>query len=102
MNTAVKESFAHLSGLSAAAAKFTADFKFEDISAEALRLSRRCILDGLSVSLGDPRGAVERRGTAHLLGGGPAGVVDLLQYVRDGQVFLRRHFAALAFLSALF
>ena len=51
MNTAVKESFTHLSGLTAAAAKFTANFKFADISPEALRLSRRCILDGLSVSL---------------------------------------------------
>ena len=92
MNSAVKESFAHLSGLSAAAAKFTANFKFEDISPEALRLSRRCILDGLSVSLAGS----EQHGMAPLLSyiekvGGNA-QVPILGY---GKKRVPAHFAAL-------
>lgn len=43
---------AHLQGLTAAAARFTAMVRFEDIPAETLALARRCVLDGLGVSLG--------------------------------------------------
>lgn len=44
--------FAALSGLTAAAAAFVADLRFSDLHGETLRLSRRCILDGLAVALG--------------------------------------------------
>ncbi|WP_366657462.1 MmgE/PrpD family protein [Fodinicurvata sp. EGI_FJ10296] len=43
--------FEGLKGLSAAASSFTVGLKYDDISAEALRIGRRCILDGLAVSL---------------------------------------------------
>lgn len=38
--------------LTAEAVKFSVNFKYEDISSEALRLTRRCLLDGLAVMIG--------------------------------------------------
>ncbi|RVT90973.1 MmgE/PrpD family protein [Sphingomonas crocodyli] len=43
--------YAALSGLTAAAARFTVGLRFDDIDAETLRLARRCVLDGLGVAL---------------------------------------------------
>lgn len=63
---------AQLEGLTAAAARFVATLRFEDIPAETLALGRRCVLDGLGVSLGgsEQRGMtplrtfIERQGGA--------------------------------------
>ena len=52
-----------LSGLTAAVARFVPALRFEDLGAEVLRLSRRCILDGLAVMLGGS----EQPGMAPLL-----------------------------------
>jgi 2-methylcitrate dehydratase PrpD len=43
--------WAHLSGLTAAAARFTATLRFEDLPEDVLRIARRCLLDGLAVAL---------------------------------------------------
>jgi 2-methylcitrate dehydratase PrpD len=40
-----------LAGLTEAAARFVAELRFEDLPAEAIRISRRCVLDGLAVML---------------------------------------------------
>ena len=40
-----------LSGLTAAAARFAAAVSFGDLDAEGLRLSKRCLIDGLGVML---------------------------------------------------
>jgi 2-methylcitrate dehydratase PrpD len=40
-----------LTGMTEAAARFVAELRFEDLPAEALRISRRCVLDGLAVML---------------------------------------------------
>lgn len=45
------DQWAHLQGLTAAAARFAAGHRFDDLDAETLRLARRCMLDGLSVML---------------------------------------------------
>lgn len=42
---------AALTGLTAAAAQFVAQLRFEDIDAETLHLAKRCVLDGLAVAL---------------------------------------------------
>lgn len=44
--------FAHLSGLTHAASAFASKLRFEGLDAETLRIARRCVLDGLAVSLG--------------------------------------------------
>ena len=38
--------------LTAEAVEFSVNFKYEDISSESLRLTRRCLLDGLAVMIG--------------------------------------------------
>lgn len=43
--------WAALSGLTRAAAEFTARLAFADLDAETLRIARRCVLDGLAVAL---------------------------------------------------
>lgn len=48
---AAADPWAHLYGLTAAAARFAAGHRFDDLDAETLRLARRCMLDGLSVML---------------------------------------------------
>ncbi|HEX6102939.1 MAG TPA: MmgE/PrpD family protein [Alphaproteobacteria bacterium] len=40
-----------LTGMTAAAARFVAGLRFGDLRAEAIRISRRCVLDGLAVML---------------------------------------------------
>lgn len=63
---------ADLQGLTAAAARFTASLRFEDIPAGTRALARRCVLDGLGVSLGGSEQAgmaplrtfIERQGGA--------------------------------------
>jgi 2-methylcitrate dehydratase PrpD len=40
-----------LTGLTSAVARFVSALRFDDLSAEVLRISRRCILDGLAVML---------------------------------------------------
>jgi 2-methylcitrate dehydratase PrpD len=40
-----------LSGLTAAVARFVPALRFEDLGSEVLRISRRCVLDGLAVML---------------------------------------------------
>ena len=40
-----------LSGLTAAAAQFAAELSFDDLDAEVLQLSKRCLIDGLGVML---------------------------------------------------
>jgi 2-methylcitrate dehydratase PrpD len=40
-----------LTGMTEAAARFVAELRFEDLPEEALRISRRCVLDGLAVML---------------------------------------------------
>lgn len=42
----------HLSGLTRAAVEFTTGLRFEDLHAETVRIARRCVVDGLAVSLG--------------------------------------------------
>ncbi|WP_114965064.1 MmgE/PrpD family protein [Alkalilacustris brevis] len=49
--TDAKDPHAHLSGLTRAAAEFTARHRFDDLDGETLRLARRCVLDGLAVAL---------------------------------------------------
>ena len=44
--------FDHLTGLTAAASRFAAQLVYEDLTPDDLRLARRCVLDGLAVSLG--------------------------------------------------
>ncbi|WP_246226132.1 MmgE/PrpD family protein [Chelativorans xinjiangense] len=46
-----EDSFAALTGLTKAAAGFVAKLRFSDLDAATLRLSRRCVLDGLAVAL---------------------------------------------------
>jgi 2-methylcitrate dehydratase PrpD len=41
-----------MSGLTEAAARFAVGLTFEDIPAEAIRIARRCVLDGLAVQIG--------------------------------------------------
>jgi 2-methylcitrate dehydratase PrpD len=41
----------HLTGLTAAVASFVPALRFDDLTPEVLRISRRCILDGLAVML---------------------------------------------------
>jgi len=60
--------WAHLSGLTNAAVEFITSHKFEDISPELLHLTRRCMLDGVSVMLA---------GTAE------PGMVPLLSHVKE-------------------
>ena len=55
--------FDHLTGLTAAASRFVAQVVYEDLTSEDLRLARRCVLDGLAVSLGGS----EQHGMAPLL-----------------------------------
>lgn len=50
-DTKAPQGFGHLSGLTAAAAKFTSGLKYADIPAETLRIARRCVMDGLAVAL---------------------------------------------------
>src|SRR5687767_1532968 len=40
-----------LSGLTAAVARFVPALQFQDLTPEVLRISRRCVLDGLAVML---------------------------------------------------
>lgn len=46
-----REPWDNLTGLTDAAATFAAGLRFEDIPADVLALSRRCIMDGLAVAL---------------------------------------------------
>lgn len=55
--------FDHLTGLTAAASRFVAQVVYEDLTPEDLRLARRCVMDGLAVSLGGS----EQHGMAPLL-----------------------------------
>jgi 2-methylcitrate dehydratase PrpD len=52
-----------LTGMTEAAARFVAALRFEDLPNEALRISRRCVLDGLAVMLAGS----EQHGMAPLL-----------------------------------
>lgn len=45
------EPWANLTGLTAAAAQFTAGLRFEHLSGDVVALARRCVLDGLAVAL---------------------------------------------------
>ena len=45
-------SWEHLSGLTSAASAFASGLRFEHLDGETLRIARRCVLDGLAVSLG--------------------------------------------------
>jgi 2-methylcitrate dehydratase PrpD len=42
----------HLAGLTDATARFASGLRFEDLGDETLRIARRCVLDGLAVSIG--------------------------------------------------
>lgn len=66
-------SFDHLTGLTDAAAEFAVAHRYEDIPEEALRLIRRCMLDGLAVALAGSEQEVMRVCEAHVqrLGGNP-------------------------------
>jgi 2-methylcitrate dehydratase PrpD len=45
------DAWAHLSGLTVAAARFAAGLRFPDLPGEVVALARRCMLDGLAVAL---------------------------------------------------
>src|SRR5918998_866415 len=70
--TETADRIADLSGLTAAVARFVPALRFQDLTPEVLRISRRCVLDGLAVMLAGTeqpgmaplarRGAVERHG----------------------------------------
>jgi len=45
------EPYRALSGLTAAATKFTTELTFADLPADVLHIARRCVLDGLAVAL---------------------------------------------------
>lgn len=46
-----QEPWANLTGLTAAAARFTAGLRFEHLPGDVVALARRCVLDGLAVAL---------------------------------------------------
>ena len=73
--------FAHLAGLTKAATDFVGALEFADLDAETLRISRRCVLDGLAVSLA---------------GSAQPGMQPLLTYIARLGVRTRRPFWATA------
>jgi 2-methylcitrate dehydratase PrpD len=71
--TTTADKWAHLTGLTDAAATFAANLRFEDLPEDVLTLARRCILDGLAVALGgsEQPGMAPLESYIESLGGAP-------------------------------